>query len=1523
MPFHSRPPSGLAVILLATFQLLLLMAPPAESGFSASPASAPFSRTENLTASRDAYVVDTNPNGNFGAISELLVGRDSATGIDRSLIGFNLSAIPFYADVIAATLRARTLETNSSRAVDLYRVRAPWTEGTGFLYEREVTVRETAGLPRTREPVLVQIPIPGGIQTNPRADFRVYDSLGQEVPSQVVNVSMSGGKVTGVELAFASSHAALETKTYRIRYGVDPSVPVPPYRTKGLSATPLWTYDAASRFSSSAIADLNGDGLLEVIVGSLDGRVVDLQWNGSALSTLWTYHAPAPVDFPIEVTDLTGNGDQEVLFATDGVANRSITALDARGRYLWSFSLPSFDITGRVLGPFAAADTNADGIVEVYVGIAASYPVVYGLRGSDGTPFCTYIDSGATGAVLGVALGDVQGTASPDIVAVDTLGHVRIRERDCRQGTSGQSKPGPSVPLDPASLANLTDNAQREIVVGDHANASSQEFVVRGSDFTVLNATSPAGANITGQIVADADGDGIVEVYFVTADGALHRASRGMNLAWAFTPGANGGGYGIPSAADINADGKPEILYGTDGTVSSDAALYAIAANGSQVMRYPIGPGVMLRTTPVVADLDGDGTLEVIVASDNSTDPSKPARVYAFGTGSLGHDSRTGSYNTANTGLWLDGNSPDGKALLNWTLGTLRATTGVGVTWNTRDGLTAWATPGIDMDSSPLASTTVTAGSWASWNVTAMVQGWVNGTSPNNGFALRAQDETLDWNASFAAREYGAGFEPVLEVTYVADPSPQIVGLIPDQTRPEDAPAWTLDLRLYVYDPDTPATRLYWDVIGLNASLLQVSGTNLLGNHVLTFRPQPNAFGTDDAVFVLYDDAGNSDRQDVRIEITPVDDAPKFDPPAVFYVRFDTPYTFDFDPYMSDIDDLRASLTLGSDDPLHATVSGHNVTFLYPQSYSNTWVYVILTVTDPLGAGAARVVAVKVTAQYPPKLTTPLPDVTLTEGEFRRNVFDLDNYFTDPDQDSLFFSYGFTHLIVTINSDHTVDMQAEAGFTGQETVTFRATDPTGAIAEDTILVTVIPINDPPVFTSLPPLVVRYDVPYRFDLTPYVSDSDTPVGELVVTTSNPSNVTVDGLVLTLVYPPRLGSLAWPYAIPLTVAVSDGVSVAAETTTVTVTDDYPPVLLRHLPNVTFPEDTVKLQAFDLDDYFLDTDGLVQLTARTANVTVNIRTNHSVDFGALTNWSGQQAVVFRATDDRGAIAEDTMYVTVLPVNDAPVILPIPKQVHDGLGSWVLDLTPFLRDSDNGTGDLVLSTGGHPRVRAVGRFLVFDYSQAAFHETVTVTVSDGLATSTATVEVEVIPANPLLAALPWLVALSTGLGLLLLVRFLRPTVEEVFLIHWDGRKIAHLTRSLTPERDTDVVAAMFTALQSVIHESFRELGAGRFRSMKLGTHRVTVVSGQSFYLAVIFRGRWESVVRRKAEEVVKQVERRFGKTLATWSGYVSEIEGIRSYVESFFGAKAAMEVRKRDDKSGEPPRQVEGDVPPPLMPQ
>src|SRR3989304_39569 len=108
----------------------------------------------------------------------------------------------------------------------------------------------------------------------------------------------------------------------------------------------------------------------------------------------------------------------------------------------------------------------------------------------------------------------------------------------------------------------------------------------------------------------------------------------------------------------------------------------------------------------------------------------------------------------------------------------------------------------------------------------------------------------------------------------------------------------------------------------------------------------------------------------------------------------------------------------------------------------------------------------------PPVLDLELPDVVMVEGERRVGVFDLDDYFTDPDQDALFYSGGYTHLNVTIHANHSVDVEAQSNWFGWEQVTFRAEDPTGAIAEDTIIITVLPIDDPPTIGNVPNLTVR-------------------------------------------------------------------------------------------------------------------------------------------------------------------------------------------------------------------------------------------------------------------------------------------------------------------------------------------------------------------------------------------------------------------------------------------------------------------
>jgi len=1457
--------------------------------------------TINLTAIGDAYVLDAQPNRNFGSSTELVVGRDPANGSTyRALVQFDLSSVPPYAKVANATLKIHAANATSPGTVDVYRVRAPWTEGTGVeAYARNITVTETASLARIREPVVVHLGVGGGMSGDPKADFLLYDSIGREVPSQVSNVTLLDGKIVGLDLAFESTHAPGESKRYTVRYGLFPGVPG--YRTKSLSSVPLWTY-AASSVASPVVVDLNGDGLLEVVIGTTDGKVTALRWDGATLSTLWTYVAPGAVVLPLRVADLTGDGSPEILFEnTDSSPpfNNTLTALSASGRYLWHFRLPTAPT-----GPFAAADTDGDGIVEVFTGDSSGNSSFYAIRGSDGAMLCQYQDLGSTAFGFGFAVGDVTGTSAPEVVFTDSQGKVRMRNPDCSNALPpGNTKPGASSISVAPSLANLSFDSRGEILAGDRNGVNSREYLVSGLNWSTLASSPTLGSDVTGgQLVVDADRDGSPEVYVVTQDGVLHRLTRGLAQTWTFAGAANGTSVGSPVAADVDLDGKPDVLYGTRGSV-----VYAVSANGTAAWRWVVGAPVV--DTPVVADLDGDGTMEVLVASDNSTDASRAARLYAFGTGSLGHDTRTVGYNTLDTGLWFDGNSPDGKALLQWTLGPVGGFT-AGVTWTTRDGTVPWANPGIDIDATPLASAVTAAGTWATWNVTGLAQAWVNGSSPNTGLALKSDDESSLWNVSFASREYGGGLSPTLELTYTADPSPQIRGTVPDQVRLEDSPAWTLNLLPYAWDPDTPVTRLRWDLVGINSSLVQVLGGNVTGNHALTFQPMPDANGVGQGTLFLFDDEGNVDSQPIRVELVPVNDAPKFDPPGVFYVRHDTPYTFDFEPYMSDIDDPIASLALSANDTDHATVSGLQVTFFFPQAFDGLWAYVVLTVTDSSGATASQVIAIKVTSDYPPKLDRPLPDVLLFEGQWQI-VFDLDDYFTDPDTDSLFFTYGYTHLTLTIYADHSVNISAPGEWTGQENVTFRAEDPTGAIAEDTILVTVIPIDDPPSIAPLLPFAVHYDYPFDFDLTPYLSDPDTPLEALAVDTSNPANVTVTGHVLTLLYPAQLGSLTAPYTVPLTITVRDARTAVSTNTSVAVSDNFPPRLSKTLPDERFPEDTTRAGVFDLDAYFVDIDGpILGYAVQSTDVRVTINADHTVDLGARENWSGREVVTFRAIDERGAFAEDSINVFVTPVNDAPVIFPLPKQTLFGFGTWILDLTPFVTDSDSPRSDLVLSVVGNPRVRPAGLFLVFDYSQASLHEWVTVAVSDGQLSAQAVIEVEVIGPNPLLPFLPAVVAALIGVCLVVVSRLLRTRIEEVFLVHNSGVLVAHLSRTLTPDRDADVLSGMFTVVQLFAKQSMGPVTGGEMKGMSFGDHRLTVARGTNVYLAVLFRSAHplaERRVRRRAEAVLQDLEARFGEPLKDWSGFVDEVGEIRTYLEKFFEAKTKIGPRETGQSRGE----------------
>ena len=97
----------------------------------------------------------------------------------------------------------------------------------------------------------------------------------------------------------------------------------------------------------------------------------------------------------------------------------------------------------------------------------------------------------------------------------------------------------------------------------------------------------------------------------------------------------------------------------------------------------------------------------------------------------------------------------------------------MGVTWKRRDGVNYWGVRGGDFSVEDAASAELSGGEgWVSWDVTAMVEGWVEGAHANHGFLIKDADEDGDVNkySVFWSREYSGdpSLRPRLVVEYMA-----------------------------------------------------------------------------------------------------------------------------------------------------------------------------------------------------------------------------------------------------------------------------------------------------------------------------------------------------------------------------------------------------------------------------------------------------------------------------------------------------------------------------------------------------------------------------------------------------------------------------------------------------------------------------------------------------------------------------------------------------------------------------------
>ena len=433
-------------------------------------------------------------------------------------------------------------------------------------------------------------------------------------------------------------------------------------KNNGSSGVKLWNTDIAPAFgmsagtqvieSSPAVADLDGDGFVEIVVGAgkehgstcMKGGVIVLDHDGSVRSGWPQYAAdqeisptgcPDPIYGSPALGDLDNDGTLEIVV---GGFDKRIYAWHQNGQLVNGFPLDSYlvnrfpgwaDLYGHIADTIwsspALADIDDDGYLDIILGTdEGNFDASW--EGDAQGWTCPY-ESPTTAGYCGGSLYAINrfGDILPNF-PIYTLEHI-------------QSTP---------ALYDIDMNGSTDILVGSgtYFNTNSPDhptygFRLFGWDYqggilpgwgTQGAAVGERGGVITGgttpasPAIGDIDGDGYPEVVALSMDKKLYAWNHDGTVVAGFpqTPKDQNGtsyeynaGLGI-TLADMDNDGAMEIFIPTAWSIT----IFDGSGNQLTTTHYPPNNPFYyargtLRNMPAFGDTDGDGKLEMIVNNSN------------------------------------------------------------------------------------------------------------------------------------------------------------------------------------------------------------------------------------------------------------------------------------------------------------------------------------------------------------------------------------------------------------------------------------------------------------------------------------------------------------------------------------------------------------------------------------------------------------------------------------------------------------------------------------------------------------------------------------------------------------------------------------------------------------------------------------------------------------------------------------------------------------------------------------------
>lgn len=357
-------------------------------------------------------------------------------------------------------------------------------------------------------------------------------------------------------------------------------------------------------YSSPSVADLDGDGTKDIVLGNHNGRVFAWKADGSLLPG-WPAFVGTRTTSKPAICDINVDGSPEIIVTSQ---EGKIHVLRADGTRLPGWPQA---VGGMVVSSVALGDMDDDGVVEIVCG--AKDGKVYAWN-EDASPVPGWpVEIGGREIWMSPAIADCDGDYAPEVVIGGYGGKLYIFEGDGAVLKGWPVLFGWGCGSGSPAIADLDGDGSLEIAV---SGLFSNSIYVVGADGSVKGGWPRWAYNCTSlssPVVADIDNDGLPEVAVSTSCGTIVAWDANGSKCDAIKAAASDPiEYCEPVFADLDGDGDVEGLFGTSG--SGQNHVYAFDNEGV-VTGFPVEVSGGVWATPCVDDLDGDGYAEIILAT--------------------------------------------------------------------------------------------------------------------------------------------------------------------------------------------------------------------------------------------------------------------------------------------------------------------------------------------------------------------------------------------------------------------------------------------------------------------------------------------------------------------------------------------------------------------------------------------------------------------------------------------------------------------------------------------------------------------------------------------------------------------------------------------------------------------------------------------------------------------------------------------------------------------------------------------